>query len=153
MTVQARILTLFESLRTERRLAYLLISHNLAIVERLCDEIAVLYLGRIVEQGPTEDVLARPAHPYTHALRSAVPELDLASRRRRVLVPGPPPDPANPPSGCVFHPRCPLAVDVCRTDVPPLREVAAQRLAACHFAQDVLAGDDLPGRDEQPPTG
>jgi oligopeptide/dipeptide ABC transporter ATP-binding protein len=153
VTVQARVLTLFESLRTERRLAYLLISHNLAIVERLCDEIVVLYLGRIVEQGPTEGVLARPAHPYTHALRSAVPELDLASRRRRVVVPGPPPDPANAPPGCVFHPRCPLAADVCRTDVPPLREVAAGRLAACHFAHDVLAGASLLGRDEQLPAG
>jgi oligopeptide/dipeptide ABC transporter ATP-binding protein len=141
VTVQAHVLTLFESLRRERRLAYLLISHNLAIVERLCDEIVVLYLGRIVEQGPTEDVLARPAHPYTHALRSAVPELDLAARRRRVVVPGPPPDPANPPPGCVFHPRCPLAQDVCRTDAPPLREVAPRRLAACHFADDVLSLD------------
>ena len=140
VTVQARILSLFERLRDERRLAYLLISHNLAVVERLCDETVVLYLGRIVEQGKTEEVLARPAHPYTHALRSAVPELDLAARRQRVLVPGPPPDPADPPPGCVFHPRCPLAADICRTDVPPLREVAPRRLAACHFAEDVLAG-------------
>jgi oligopeptide/dipeptide ABC transporter ATP-binding protein len=140
VTVQARVLTLFENLRRERQLAYLLISHNLAIVERLCDEIVVLYLGRIVERGPTEDVLGRPAHPYTHALRSAVPELDLAARRPRVVVPGPPPDPANPPPGCVFHPRCPLAADICRTDAPPLREVAPRRLAACHFADDVLAG-------------
>jgi peptide/nickel transport system ATP-binding protein len=140
VTVQARILSLFERLRDERRLAYLLISHNLAIVERLCEETVVLYLGRVVEQGRTEDVLARPAHPYTLALRSAVPELDLAARRPRVVVPGPPPDPANPPPGCVFHPRCPLAADVCRTDVPALREVAPGRLAACHFAEDVLAG-------------
>ncbi len=125
VTVQARILALFERLRDERRLAYLLISHNLAVVERLC----------------TEEVLARPAHPYTHALRSAVPELDLASRRQRVVVSGPPPDPADPPPGCVFHPRCPLAADVCRTDVPPLREVAPGRLAACHFAEEVLAED------------
>ena len=86
-------------------------------------------------------MLARPAHPYTHALRSAVPELDLASRRQRVVVSGPPPDPADPPPGCVFHPRCPLAADVCRTDVPPLREVAPGRLAACHFAEEVLAED------------
>jgi oligopeptide/dipeptide ABC transporter ATP-binding protein len=143
VTVQSRILGLFERLREERKLAYLLISHNLAVVERLCDETVVLYLGRIVEQGKTEDVLARPAHPYTHALRSAVPELDLASRRERVVVHGPPPDPADPPPGCVFHPRCPLAVDVCRTDVPPLREVAPGRLAACHFAEDVLTGKAL----------
>jgi oligopeptide/dipeptide ABC transporter ATP-binding protein len=140
VTVQSRILSLFERLRDEHRLAYLLISHNLAIVERLCEETVVLYLGRIVERGPTEEVLARPAHPYTRALRSAVPELDLTSRRRRVVLSGPPPDPADPPAGCVFHPRCPLAADVCRTDAPPLRQVAPRRLAACHFAEDVLAG-------------
>ncbi|HEY2937625.1 MAG TPA: ABC transporter ATP-binding protein [Gaiellaceae bacterium] len=143
VTVQARVLALFERLRDERRLAYLLISHNLAIVERLCNETVVLYLGRIVEQGPTESLLARPAHPYTRALRSAVPELDLAARRQRMVVPGIPADPADPPAGCVFHPRCPLAVAVCRAEAPPLREIAPGRLAACHFAEDVLAGTVL----------
>ena len=140
VTVQARILALFERLRDERRLAYLLISHNLAVVERLCNETVVLYLGRIVEQGPTDSLLTRPAHPYTQALRSAVPELDLAARRQRMVVPGIPADPTDPPHGCVFHPRCPLVADVCRTDVPPLREIAPGRRAACHFAEDVLAG-------------
>jgi oligopeptide/dipeptide ABC transporter ATP-binding protein len=144
VTVQARILSLFARLREERRLAYLLISHNLAVVERLCDETAVLYLGRIVERGPTGELLARPAHPYTHALRSAVPELDLEPRAARVIVPSVPANPADPPPGCVFHPRCPLAQDVCRTDVPELREVAAGRLAACHFAEQVLAGEADP---------
>jgi oligopeptide/dipeptide ABC transporter ATP-binding protein len=144
VTVQARILSLFARLREERRLAYLLISHNLAVVERLCDETAVLYLGRIVERGPTGELLARPAHPYTHALRSAVPELDLEPRAARVIVPSVPANAADPPPGCVFHPRCPLAQDVCRTDVPELREVAAGRLAACHFAEQVLAGEADP---------
>ena len=140
VTVQARVLALFERLRDERRLAYLLISHNLAVVERLCNETVVLYLGRIVEQGPTDSLLTRPAHPYTRALRSAVPEPDLAVRRQRVVVPGIPADPTDPPCGCVFHPRCPIAADICRAEVPPLRELAPGRRAACHFAEDVLAG-------------
>jgi peptide/nickel transport system ATP-binding protein len=99
VTVQARILELIGRLRRDRDLAYVLISHNLAVVEQLCEETAVLYLGRIVERGPTSQVLARPAHPYTVALRSAVPEIDLASRRPRIVLPGTVPDPANPSSG------------------------------------------------------
>ncbi len=121
VTVQARILELIAELRRERGLAYVLISHNLAVVEQLCEETAVLYLGRIVEHGPTEQILARPAHPYTLALRSAVPEIDLAARRSRIVLPGTVPDPANPPPGCPFHPRCPYAIDRCRAEVPELR--------------------------------
>jgi oligopeptide/dipeptide ABC transporter ATP-binding protein len=140
VTVQARVLALFARLRDERRLSYVLISHNLAVVQQLCDETAVVYLGRIVEHGGTSELLDRPAHPYTHALRSAVPELDLASQTKRVVVPSIPANPAAPPSGCVFHPRCPLARPNCVTDVPKLRDVAAGRQAACHYADDVLSG-------------
>ena len=92
VTVQARILELIAKLRRERGLAYVLISHNLAVVEQLCEETTVLYLGRIVEHGPTEEILAHPAHPYTLALRSAVPEIDLAARRSRIVLPGSVPD-------------------------------------------------------------
>jgi oligopeptide/dipeptide ABC transporter ATP-binding protein len=138
--VQARILELIAKLRRERGLAYVLISHNLAVVEQLCEETAVLYLGRIVEHGPTEQILARPAHPYTLALRSAVPEIDLAARRSRIVLPGTVPDPANPPPGCPFHPRCPYAIDRCRTEVPKLR-VVDRRTVACHRAEEILAGD------------
>jgi oligopeptide/dipeptide ABC transporter ATP-binding protein len=140
VTVQARILELIEKLRTEHGLAYLLVSHNLAVVEQLCEETLVLYLGKIVEQGPTEEVLARPAHPYTVALRSAVPEIDLAARRSRVVLPGTVPDPADPPPGCPFHPRCHLAVDRCRVEVPRLREVEPGRTVSCHRAEEVLGG-------------
>jgi oligopeptide/dipeptide ABC transporter ATP-binding protein len=141
VTVQARILELIRTLRRERGLAYVLISHNLAIVEQLCEETAVLYLGRIVEHGPTREILARPAHPYTQALRSAVPEIDLASRRRRIVLPGSVPDPANPPSGCPFHPRCPYANELTRTEIPPLRPIDDNRTVACHRAEEVLAGE------------
>lgn len=141
VTVQARILALIERLRVERRLTYLLVSHNLAIVQRLCEEISVLYLGRVAESGPTPDVLARPAHPYTVALRSAVPNLDAARRGAHVPLRGDPPDAANLPSGCTFHPRCPAAIDRCQTERPELREVGSRRWAACHRAETVLAGE------------
>jgi oligopeptide/dipeptide ABC transporter ATP-binding protein len=140
VTVQAKILELILRLRRQRGLAYVLVSHNLAIVQRLCETTAVMYLGRVVEHGPSPAVLARPAHPYTVALRSAVPEIDLSARRSRVVLPGTVPDPADPPPGCPFHPRCPLAIDRCRTEVPELRDVGPGRTAACHRAEEVLAG-------------
>jgi oligopeptide/dipeptide ABC transporter ATP-binding protein len=136
---QAAILALVGRLRAQRSLAYLLITHNLGIVSELCEETAVLYLGRVAESGPTGAVLGRPAHPYTRALRSAVPEIGPGGGRPRVILPGEPPDATSPPPGCVFHPRCPLAVDRCRTEVPLLRPVGPGRLAACHRAEEVLA--------------
>jgi peptide/nickel transport system ATP-binding protein len=137
---QARILELIGRLRTERALSYLLITHNLGIVSQLCEQTAVLYLGRIAEMGPTGALLGAPAHPYTRALRSAVPELDAAARATRIVLPGDPPDAGTVPPGCVFHPRCPLAIGRCRTEVPLLRAVGPGRLAACHRAEEVLAG-------------
>jgi oligopeptide/dipeptide ABC transporter ATP-binding protein len=140
VTVQAKILRLIGALREARQLAYLLISHNLAVVEELCEEAAVMYLGKIVERGPTPALLSSPAHPYTVALRSAVPE--IGTRARPIaLVPGPPPSPADPPPGCSFHPRCPLAIERCRTEVPEARKIAEGRLAACHRADEVFAGE------------
>jgi len=136
---QAAILALVGRLRAQRNLAYLLITHNLGIVSELCEQTAVLYLGRVAESGPTGALLGRPAHPYTRALRSAVPEIGAGGGRARVILPGEPPDATSPPPGCVFHPRCPLAVDRCRTEVPLLRPVGPGRLAACHRAEEVLA--------------
>ena len=151
---QARILALIARLRADRGLAYLLITHNLGIVSELCERTAVLYLGRVVESGATSELLSAPAHPYTQALRSAVPEIDAAARPARVVLPGDPPDASSPPPGCVFHPRCPLAVDRCKTEVPRLRAAAPGRLVACHRAEEVLAasarGTLDPGRDGQP---
>jgi len=140
VTAQARILALVRRLRAERELAYLLITHNLAIVPGLCEQAIVLYLGRVAETGPTASLLASPAHPYTLALRSAVPEVDATARRSRIILSGDIPHAASPPPGCPFHPRCPLAVDVCRVSVPALRTVAPGRQAACHRAEEVLSG-------------
>jgi oligopeptide/dipeptide ABC transporter ATP-binding protein len=136
---QAAILRLIGELRAQRSLSYLLITHNFGIVSELCEQTAVLYLGRVAESGPTGELLSHPAHPYTRALRSAVPELGKGARPGRVIVPGEPPDATKPPPGCVFHPRCPLAVDRCRNEAPLLRPVGPGRMAACHRAEEVLA--------------
>ena len=111
------MLSLLERMRAEHGVSFLFISHNLAVVERLCESLIVLYHGRVVETGTAAAVLAQPAHPYTVALRSAVPQLK-GERDARLVLHGAPPDPANPPPGCVFHPRCPLVIDRCRTEVP-----------------------------------
>jgi peptide/nickel transport system ATP-binding protein len=141
---QARVLDLIARLRVERNLSYLLITHNFAIVRQLCEQTAVLYLGRVAESGPTAELLAAPAHPYTRALRSAVPQIDAHTRTERIALAGDPPDAAHPPSGCVFHPRCPVAVERCRQEVPGLRVIGPGRLAACHRAEEVLAGLEMP---------
>lgn len=141
VSVQAQVLDLIERLRDQHGLAYLLISHNLAVVERLCESITVLYLGRVVESGPTDQVLGRPAHPYTAALRSAVPEVNPSGGvRTRIVLPGTPANPADLPSGCSFHPRCPAATDRCRSEVPTLADIGDGRRVACHRSAEMLAG-------------
>lgn len=136
VTVQARILQLISRLREERRLAYLLISHNLAVVQQLCEQMAVLYLGTVVERGSSRAILERPAHPYTRALRSAVPEMDLAMRRARISLPSIAAA-ARLPEGCRFHPRCSLADEECRRIPPSLREIGRLQEVACHRAEEV----------------
>jgi oligopeptide/dipeptide ABC transporter ATP-binding protein len=143
VTAQARILALIKGLRDEHKLAYLLITHNLAVVSELCEATVVLYLGKVAESGPTGELLFRPAHPYTAALRSAVPELDRVARSSRIALTGEPPSATAPPPGCVFHPRCPLCVDRCRKEIPALREVKPHRMVACHRAEEVLEGIEL----------
>ncbi len=132
VSIQAQILNLFMDLRQELGLTYLFISHDLGVVEHLSDRVAIMYLGRIVEQAPAEEVFARPNHPYTAALLAEIPRL-YARARRFTAIEGEIPSPLAPPPGCHFHPRCPHAFARCREEVPVLREVAPAHLSACHL--------------------
>jgi peptide/nickel transport system ATP-binding protein len=132
VSIQAQILNLFMDLRRELNLTYLFISHDLGVVEHLSDRVAIMYLGRVVEQAGTEEVFARPNHPYTQALLAEVPRLD-ARARRFTAIKGEIPSPLSPPTGCHFHPRCPHAFARCSTEAPALRAVAPGHLSACHL--------------------
>ncbi len=140
VSVQAQILNLLKELQSTLGLAYLFITHNIAVVEHLAHEVAVMYLGRIVEQGKVEEILGEPKHPYTEALLSAVPRIDAAAGRPVIVLKGDMPSPANPPSGCHFHPRCPRAMPVCTVVYPPETRLGETRRVCCHlFGERVTA--------------
>ena len=132
VSIQSQVLNLLRDLQAAHGLAYLFISHDLAVVHHLADRVAVLYLGRLVEVAARDPLFANPAHPYTRALLDAVPRLGRR-RARNQAIRGEMPSPLAPPPGCVFHPRCPKAAAPCRTDPPPLRDLAPGQAAACHF--------------------
>ena len=134
VSVQAQVLNLLQDLQKTFQLTYLFIAHDLSVVGHITDRIAVMYAGRLVELGVTEELLDQPKHPYTEALLAAVPIPDPSLNRDRQLLSGEVADPANLPTGCVFHPRCPHAEDRCKTEVPDLREITAGHFARCHFA-------------------
>jgi len=131
VSIQAQVINLLRELQQRLGLTMLFISHDLAVVEYICDRVIVLYLGRIMEIAPSADLYARPQHPYTRALLSAIPSPDPDARRDRQILKGDIPSPANPPSGCVFRTRCPSALDACAATVPQLREVAPGQFKAC----------------------
>ncbi len=144
VSVQAQILSLLKELQQEQQLTYLFITHNLAVVEYISDRVAVMYVGKIVELGETETLFAQPRHPYTEALLSAVPHIetdDSGRKRERILLEGDVADPANVPTGCSFHPRCPYVQSICRTEEPPLLNIAPAdappHFSRCHFATEL----------------
>jgi peptide/nickel transport system ATP-binding protein len=141
VSIRAQILNLMLELQEKFNLTYLFISHDLSVVEYIADRVAVMYVGKIVEIAPTDQLFSRPKHPYTEALMSAIPKPDPRLRSKRIILEGEIADPGNPPSGCYFHPRCPYAQARCKTETPALRPVAEDRMVACHFAEQLyLAG-------------
>jgi oligopeptide/dipeptide ABC transporter ATP-binding protein len=134
VSIQAQIINLLQDLQEKKGFSYLFIAHDLAVVRHIADRVAVMYLGRIVEIGPKEQVYAAPHHPYTEALLSAAPQPDPDARRNRIILKGDVPSPSNVPSGCAFRTRCPLAQEVCARERPELRATGDGRSVACHFA-------------------
>jgi oligopeptide/dipeptide ABC transporter ATP-binding protein len=143
VSIQAQVINLLDDLQDELHLSYLFVAHDLSVVRHVSDRIAVMYLGKIVEQSPSEELYVKPIHPYTVALLAAVPIPDPRQNRERerIVVGGEPPNPIDPPSGCRFHTRCPFATDVCRVVEPQLTEYANGHVAACHHPQNVTADE------------
>jgi peptide/nickel transport system ATP-binding protein len=141
VSVQAQVLNLMLELQQELGLTYLFVAHDLSVVKHICDRVAVMYVGKIAEMAPTHELFYEPLHPYTAALMAAVPVADPRVRSAMTPLEGDVPSPANPPSGCYFHPRCPYVVDVCRVEPPPLSELRPNHHVACHRAAELhLAG-------------
>ncbi|NPV80301.1 MAG: dipeptide ABC transporter ATP-binding protein [Firmicutes bacterium] len=139
VSIQAQILNLLQDLQAEMHLTYLFIAHDLSVVEHISDRVAVMYVGKVVEVADTEELFANPKHPYTEALLSAVPKPDPRFKTERILLRGEVADPANPPSGCYFHPRCNYAQEICSKEAPKLRNIYGEddkeHIVACHFAE------------------
>jgi oligopeptide/dipeptide ABC transporter ATP-binding protein len=137
VSVQAQVLNLLQELKEQLGLTLLFIAHDLSVVEHVSDRVAVMYVGKIVEMAKTEDLLVRPRHPYTEALLSAIPSADPDIKTNRIRLQGEVPSPANPPSGCIFHPRCSYAKPVCSQQIPVSEEVTPGHFVSCHFAREL----------------
>ncbi|MFP3392796.1 ABC transporter ATP-binding protein [Brevibacillus sp. SIMBA_040] len=133
VSVQAQVINLMQALQKQFKLTYLFIAHDLSVVRHICNRVGVMYLGRIIERGNSEKLYQNPKHPYTQALLSAVPIPDPNLQRERIILQGDVPSPINPPTGCTFHPRCPYAMEICRTSQPQFREVDSDHQVACHL--------------------
>ncbi|MDG3042203.1 ABC transporter ATP-binding protein [Roseicyclus marinus] len=137
VSIQAQVVNLLEDLKQDFGLTLIVIAHDLAVIRHMADRVAVMYLGEVVECGPAADLYANPKHPYTEALLAAIPVASYGARAARTMVEGDPPNPISPPPGCRFHPRCPYATDLCRSERPALTDLGAGRSVACHRAADL----------------
>jgi peptide/nickel transport system ATP-binding protein len=137
VSVQAQILNLMLELQEKLGLTYLFVAHDLSVVKHISERVAVMYVGRIVETAPTEEIFAAPRHPYTEALMSSVPKPDPRLRSQRIILEGEVADPANPPSGCYFHPRCRYATDICKEKTPIQEEITPRHFVSCHRAHEI----------------
>ena len=141
VSIQAQILNMLQDLQEQFGLTYLFVAHDLSVVEHISDRVAVMYVGKLVESAKTEELFLNPMHPYTEALLSAVPKPDPRYKSKRIVLEGDVADPANPPPGCYFHPRCRYAIDRCKQELPLLRELKPDHFVACHRAEELaLAG-------------
>jgi dipeptide transport system ATP-binding protein len=137
VSIQAQVLNLLMDLQQETRVAYVFISHNLAVVELIADDVLVMYLGKVVEEAPKHNLFASPRHPYTRALLASTPRVDVSARKTRQVLSGELPSPLDPPSGCAFHKRCPFAVNRCEIEVPVLEDLGGRQRAACHRVHEI----------------
>ena len=137
VSIQAQTLNLLQDLQKEFNLAYLFVAHDMSVVEHISDRVAVMYVGKVVEMATTEALFAQPRHPYTEALLSSIPKPDPLAKSHRIIMQGEVADPANPPSGCYFHPRCRYAKDLCKTKSPEFKQVQPDHWVSCHFAEEL----------------
>ena len=137
VSIQAQVLNLLEDLKTEYDLSYLFIAHDLSVIEHISDRVAVMYVGKTVEFAETEELYFNPLHPYTEALLAAIPRTDPKTKKKRLILPGEVANPADPPPGCPFHPRCQYAQSVCKEEVPSWDEVSEGHFVKCHYGRDL----------------
>ncbi len=137
VSIQSQVINLLKQLQRELKLTYLFISHDLSVVRHISDRIAVMYLGKVMEEAETEKIFEKPLHPYTQALLSSIPTPDPKEKREKIILKGEIPSPLNPPSGCVFHPRCPHALDICKLEVPKVHVTGDGHKVSCHLFSEI----------------